>query len=446
MIITRRINSTIAISRIIGLFDFRVPFFVIRDPEVIKQLAVKDFDHFVDHRSFIDDNVDTLFGNTLSALSGEKWRDMRATLSPAFTGSKMRKMFTLVSACAIDMAEHFKEQAVSVSEIHCNLKDIFSKFTNDVIATSAFGIHVNSFRDTDNDFLKAGSSISNANTPLVMLKFVLMLFMPSVMKALNIELFDKSIGNFFRSMVLGNIRTREENGIFRPDMINLLMEVKQGVNKNIDEDDSHSDIGYATVEESNVGKAMVKRQWNDDEIVAQCLLFYAAGFDTASTVLSFIGYELAINPDVQQKLYEEIIGMNRELNGKPLSYDSVQKLQYMDMVISETLRMWPPAGLTDRVCVKDYVYENGGTKFVIEKGQYFWIPIFGLHHDPKYFPSPEKFDPERFNNENKDNIVSGTYMPFGVGPRNCIGKTLRALFIKNIHLQRALINILHSIY
>lgn len=409
------------IYRIIGLFDFRVPFFMIRDPEVIKQLAVKDFDHFEDHRSFVDENTDRLFGNSLFMLKGEKWRDMRATLSPAFTGSKMRQMFTLISECAIDMTEYFKEQAVNGSEVHCELKDVFSRYTNDVIATSAFGIRTNSFKDRDNDFLTAGLSFGKLNSPLNGLKFFLLRLIPSVMKALDIELMDKALGKFFRTMVLGNIKTREENGIFRPDMINLLMEVKQGVYKQNDEEESHANIGFATVEESNVGKATVKREWNDDEIVAQCFLFFIAGFDTSSTLLSFMGYELATNPAIQQKLYEEIVEMNETLSGKPLNYDSLQKMQYMDMVLSETLRMWPPAGLTDRFCVKDYVYNDGNTKFVMEKGRFFWIPIFALHHDPNYFPNPETFDPERFGNDNKDNIIPGTYLPFGVGPRNCIG-------------------------
>lgn len=59
--------------------------------------------------------------------------------------------------------------------------------------------------------------------------------------------------------------------------------------------------------------------------------------------------------------------------------------------------------------------------FNVEKGRTFMIPVYGFQHDPRYFPDPEKFDPDRFNDENKNNILPGTYLPFGVGPRNCIG-------------------------
>lgn len=405
------------------MFDGRIPFYFIRDPDIIKQLAVKDFDNFEDHRSFIDENTDRLFGNSLFMLKGEKWRDMRATLSPAFTGSKMRQMFELVSECAVDMATHFKELAAGGKEVHCEMKELFSRYANDVIATSAFGIRVNSFKDKDNDFYKAGIAFTNINSPLSIMRLLFLRLIPSVMKMLDIQLLTQSLQVFFRTMVLGNIKTREENGIIRPDMINILMQVKKGgTDKLTDDEEKHSNSdGFATVEESTIGKRTVKRNWNDDEIVAQCFLFFAAGFDTSSTLLSFLGYELAVNLDIQQKLYEEIREMNKVLEGKILNYDLLQKMQYMDMVISETLRKWPPAGLTDRVCVKDYLYDDGTFKFTIEKGRAFWIPIYSLHHDPNYFPNPDKFDPERFGDENKNNIQPGTYAPFGIGPRNCIG-------------------------
>lgn len=92
----------------------------------------------------------------------------------------------------------------------------------------------------------------------------------------------------------------------------------------------------------------------------------------------------------------------------------------MDMFISETLRLWPPAPGTDRVCVKDYSYDDGQVKFMVEKDTVLQIPIVGLHRDEKYWEDPKKFNPERFSDENKDNITPGAYFPFGVGPRNCI--------------------------
>lgn len=214
---------------------------------------------------------------------------------------------------------------------------------------------------------------------------------------------------------------RKRDNIYRPDMIHLLMQAREGSLKIESEEKSIEVDGFATVEESDVGKRAVNRVWDGEEIVAQWFLFFAAGFETVSTVLVFTSYELIANPYIQQKLYEEIVATNEQINGKRVNYDSLQRMKFLDQVICEVLRKWPPAVATDRACVKDYQYDDGKLKFDIEKSHIIQIPIYDIHHNPKYFLDPDRFDPERFNEENKHNIAPGTYIPFGVGPRNCIG-------------------------
>lgn len=86
----------------------------------------------------------------------------------------------------------------------------------------------------------------------------------------------------------------------------------------------------------------------------------------------------------------------------------------------------------DRMCVKEYTIEStnpGEMTLTIPKGMQVLIPTRAIHYDPKYFPNPNRFDPERFSEQNKHSIVTGSYMPFGVGPRNCIGRTSKLLEI-----------------
>lgn len=146
------------------------------------------------------------------------------------------------------------------------------------------------------------------------------------------------------------------------------------------------------------------------------------GFDLVSNLLTTMAYELIANPEVQQKLYDEIKATHDMRQGKRLDYDTLQKMKYLDQVVTETLRKWPPASQLDRLCVKDYSYDDGDLKFSMKKGTELMIPVYGIHHDPQYYPNPERFDPERFSDENKDHIVPGSFLPFGNGPRNCIGK------------------------
>jgi len=159
-------------------------------------------------------------------------------------------------------------------------------------------------------------------------------------------------------------------------------------------------------------------QLDDDGIVANAVLFMLAGYDTTQSLLIYCAYALALNQDVQDRLRTEVDFVLEENDGE-FSYDSVIKMVYLDMVINETLRVYPPAFGTERGCTKDY--KIPGTEFTLKKGGGILIPIYGLHHDPQYFPEPESFNPERFSPENKGKINQYTFLPFGQGPRNCIG-------------------------
>lgn len=405
------------------MFDFRVPQFVLRSPEVIKKIGVKDFEFFEDHRTFADERIDKLWGNSLFLMKGEKWRHMRATLSPAFTGSKMRQMFEFVSECADDVVKHFLTRSANGEQINVEMKDLFSRYTNDVIASCAFGIKINSLTDPNNEFYVKGKTIMDFSGIKKIAKMIIMNKLPALAIALKMKMLDPFFSDTFKNMVLETMEVRKSHNIFRPDMIQLLMQVRDGTLKHQKTDEkSKEKEGFATVEESHVGQVSVNRKWNDDEIVAQCFLFFLAGFDTSSTLLTFSSYELVANPEIQQKLYEEICEVNDQLDGKRINYDTLQKMKYLDQFICEVLRKWPPAGQVDRVCVKDgYTFNNDdGLRFKVEKGTTFIIPIFGIQHDPAYFPEPDKFDPERFSDENKDNIQPGTYIPFGIGNANVI--------------------------
>lgn len=405
---------------------------MLRDPVAIKQITVKDFDHFMDHRglSNSDNNANELLGKALSVLTGQKWKNMRTTLSPAFTGSKMRQMFTLIANCADAVANSLRKDIETTGKpLVLDMKNVFSKYTNDVIATSAFGIEVNSLENPDNEFFVMGKNAMSPNKWLMMARLTIVQVAPRLAKWFNIKFISTKIENFFRTLVLDTIRTRERHNIIRPDMIHLLMQSRKGQLKEETDDNFSETDSIASVKESAITTDRQQSatpnktaEWTDDDVVAQCLQFFFAGFETSATLLAFVSHDMATNPAVQSKLIAEIDLVLANANGT-LTYTALQSMKYLDMVVSESLRKWPPAPITDRLCVKEYKYvEDGQTKWTIEKGQMLWIPIMGLHYDPKYFPNPHEYDPERFNEENVGNIVPGSYMPFGMGPRSCIGK------------------------
>lgn len=140
------------------------------------------------------------------------------------------------------------------------------------------------------------------------------------------------------------------------------------------------------------------------------------------------------NQDIQDKLKSEIQDVLAELNGEQLTYEVLNNMKYMDCVVSEGLRKWPFNAQTDRVCTKSVEIQDPetGESIQLNPGDKVMIPIVGLHRDPNYFPDPMKFDPDRFSEENKNNINPSSYIPFGAGPRMCIAHRFAFMEIKVI--------------
>ncbi|KAL1509576.1 hypothetical protein ABEB36_004288 [Hypothenemus hampei] len=417
-------------SRYGGTYQFTLPSLILKDPELIKQITIKDFDHFTDHRAFVNPEADPLWSNNLFALTGQKWREMRATLSGSFTSSKMKHMFEVINEAAQNFSTHFMKKKENIIELE--MKDAFTRFTNDVIATSAFGLKVDSLEEPNNTFYTMGKAITNFSSFLVTLKFLFFMVLPSIFKHFKLTIVSRAPTTYFQNTITETIKVREEKNIVRKDMINLLLEARKGKQT---EESNAIETGYATVQEDSYFDKVKFKQakyLSDDDITSQALIFFIAGFDTVSTALCYGAHEIAMNKDVQDKLREEIRETDKLNNGK-LSYDALLKMKYMDMVFSEILRKWPPVFSIDRVCTKPYTIEP---KYPDEKpvhlkvGDICLLPMFGLHRDPKYFPKPEVFDPERFSDENRDQIIPYSYIPFGSGPRNCIGSRFAILECK----------------
>jgi cytochrome P450 family 9 len=151
------------------------PVLIVRDPELIKSITIKNFENFVDHTGFLSSEADPIWGKNLFAsegkkpflsfvfcevtVVGERWKDLRQSLSPVFTSSKMRNMFILMDECAKQLVDYFKDKNQDITEVE--LKNVFTRYTNDTIATAAFGIKCDSFKDQNNEFLLKGYELSN---------------------------------------------------------------------------------------------------------------------------------------------------------------------------------------------------------------------------------------------------------------------------------------------
>ncbi|XP_011865318.1 PREDICTED: cytochrome P450 9e2-like [Vollenhovia emeryi] len=386
-------------AKYVGTFNFNKSIVMIRDLELIKSVTIKNFDAFQDHLFFGNETQDPLFGTNLFALRGDKWRDIRVLLSPAFTASKMKAMFPLISECAVNFSEYVT--SVPADKRVMEMKDIFTRYANDVIATCAFGINVDSMRDPENEFLNFGKNATNFGL-IPLIKILLYQHSPSLIRLFNLKIIDDRTTKFFVNLVADTMRIREEKGITRPDLIQLLIESKS--------------------------KREPGRELTIMNMTSQAFIFFLAGFETSSTLMSFAAHEIATNPDVQEKLRNEIDKVLEVTNGQP-SYEAINGMKYLNAVISEALRKYPPQAMTDRLCVKDFELPPalpGAKPYLVKEGMLLYIPFYPLQHDPKYFPEPDKFKPERFLDAG-DQCNLNAYYPFGVGPRMCIGNRFALL-------------------
>ncbi|XP_046627952.1 cytochrome P450 9e2-like [Neodiprion virginianus] len=380
-------------AKYVGFFDFASPVVLLRDPELIRLIAIKNFENFPDHKMFAQEVPDSFFKESLFGLQGKRWKDTRTLLSPSFTSSKMKTIFKLVKECAVNLVRHLKTRGDDSNVF--DMRNILARYTNDVILTSAFGISMDSLAEPENEFYVMGGKASNFDGIRSTKLFVLRMF-PRLAKLFKVRLFDDKIVGFYNDVIKTSVTTRDARGIYRPDMLQLMMQARN-------KDESL--------------KLTVK------EMAAHAFLFYLGGFDTVSVLMTFAVHEITVNPDVQEKLQAEVDRVVEECDGD-VTYEALHAMRYLDAVVNETLRLHTPATLIDRVCREKFELPPalpGLNPFVVEPGVSLWFPTSALQRDAEYFSDPEKFDPERFNDANKSSVDSMTYIPFGVGPRMCIG-------------------------
>lgn len=164
--------------------------------------------------------------------------------------------------------------------------------------------------------------------------------------------------------------------------------------------------------------------------------FMFEGHDTSAAGITFILLLLGTHPDVQELVYEEIREAVVRNNCQPLSITQFGELNYLDRVIKECLRLYPPVAFISRELTDDVVLSDN-TK--IPRGIMMHFHIFDLHRDEEQFPDPEKFDPDRFLPDNSAKRHPYAYLPFSAGPRNCIGQKFALLEIKTL-VQYVLMN------
>ncbi|XP_054167645.1 cytochrome P450 3A24-like [Oppia nitens] len=421
-------------GRIVGYYLGGKPFVLVADPELLKVIQIKEFHEFSKRQLLLNDsglNPNPRFKHSLISCKDSRWKQMRSNLSPTFSGAKLKQMTPIIESTINKFLSRVADNERQRQEF--DIYDLFQGLTMETIAKAGFGFDSESQTKDEDAVIEAVKAVFNVSVGQVLL--FLWLVFPEFRFIINpIRILIDKVKDYFGYSDHGFLlkisdqlikQRRANNGSNNQrDLLQLMLESEASGMLSNDKLSISSDM-------NDDNDIEVKEKWSkkskmtDDEISANAVLFFEAGYETTSTALGYLMHILINKQDIQEKVRQEVKEL-METEGK-LDYNTVTKLKYLEQVIYETLRVYPPVTtFISRTPRNDFHY-NGLT---LQKGVDIRVPLYYLHRDPELWTKPEVFDENRFSDENKHLVNPVVWQPFGVGPRNCIGMRFALLEIK----------------
>ncbi|XP_065299921.1 cytochrome P450 3A5-like isoform X4 [Dermacentor albipictus] len=391
-------------GKVFGYYMAEIPYVIISDLDMIKECFVKQMQIFHERPPMLIP-VEPLLSSLLY-VTGVRWKKVRSVVNPSFSSTKMKHLTrTIVSCC---------EKTLEVINSHVdggqpvNMTKLFKGLSLDVVSKCALAWEVDCQGDPNDPLLKVVRSVAeDTEGTLVegalkvpafrgLLRWV---FPFTEISRIYCDLLER-----LRQIIKLRRRGHQPSTL---DMLQLLLDAQEGTEQN----------GFE-------GRKPHIPLITDDELLGNCFVFLVAGYETTATAMSIAMYELAMHPDEQEVIYSEMM-QGLEHSGE-LTYEVIHQLKRLDMFVCECLRMYPPIALiTSRQCNKDTVVL--GQRF--PAGVNVMAPTWQVHHDPEVWPNPFQFDSERFRGGARAHHPAA-FMPFGLGPRECLGKRFSILEIK----------------
>ncbi|XP_011642831.1 probable cytochrome P450 6a13 [Pogonomyrmex barbatus] len=387
----------------VGFYNFMTPSLFVLEPELVKTVLQTNFTNFHENGLKINPDLDPLLANNPFFNYGEKWIIGRKRLTYAFSSMRLKILLESVKQVCEKFENYVDKKLGKTGRAELELKELFARFTSQVVAGAGFGVDGMSFDDEKEkeSFYTMGKSFLEGSS-LNNLIFTFVLFIPSLGKMLRMRLVPKKIDHFFRTLVVDIMEQRRRETTRRNDFLQLMVDLEK----------TEGDEFDSTV------------------LASHAMSFFVDGNETSNTTLSFIGYNLATNPKVQEKLREEVISVLNKYDGV-ITYEALREMTYMDQVISESQRITPALGFLSKICTEDIeIKGSDGVVCRVERGTPVLIPIHALAKDPRYWENPEEFDPDRFGPDRKNSIERFAFLPFGEGPRICVGMRMALLQMK----------------
>ncbi|XP_046373795.1 cytochrome P450 3A24-like [Haliotis rufescens] len=400
-----------------GYFEGPTPVLVTSSTDILHQVFIKQFSKFHARKVFPvqvdpdkDEDVHMFFAR------GERWKRLRSIVNPAFSSAKMRMMSPVINKCVDNLVDNVGGECDRNAAF--NIHEQFQRLTLDTILHCAFNLKSRALQDPNDPFLKHCHGVITDTTKRPLLFLLGFLFPALHALWIFIYYFLRNIqfNPFFwlEEKINAVIEERKSTNFDGKDMLQLMMKAR--FKGRCFPYEKETEKGFE-MSQNNANQNIAKTLSNK-EIVSQALLFTLAGYETTSTSLAYIFYELARNPHIQENIWEEIQQHYPNKNDVP-NYDNVRGLTYLEQVIKETLRKYVVASnVIARQCRETAVVEG----ITIPKGMLVQADVWSLHRrEDLWGPDAEEFQPQRFAPEKQRARHPMAWMPFGGGPRMCAG-------------------------
>ncbi|EGI69511.1 PREDICTED: cytochrome P450 9e2-like [Acromyrmex echinatior] len=398
-----RIYNTYRDRSMIGIYNFMTPTLVVREPELVKTVLQTSFTNFHENGLKLDPKLDPLLANNPFFTYGEKWITGRKRLTYAFSSMRLKILLETVKQVCQTFEGYLDKKLDKAGKVELELKELFSRFTSQVVSNAGFGVDGLSFDEEKekDSFYAMGKSFLDS-TVLNNIIFTFVFFIPALGKIFKTRFLPKKADQFFRAIIANVMEQRRKETTPRNDFLQLMTDLER----------------------------MEGDKFDLEILTSHAVSFFVDGYETSSSVLSFVGFHLANNPKVQEKLREEVVSVLNKYDGV-ITYEALKDMTYMDQVINESMRFTPTLGFLSKVCTEaTELRGSDGLVCHVERGMHILIPISGLQIDPRYWENPKEFDPDRFGPDRKHNIEKFTFLPFGEGPRMCVGMRMAQLQMK----------------
>jgi len=348
--------------------------FLLNHPDYVRDLLVTHHGRF--HKGRALQRAKRLLGAGLLTSEGEFHRRQRRLAQPAFHRQRVNSYARVMTEFASETSARWRDQQT------LDISEEMSRLTLSIVGKTLFDADVG--RDAD--------EVGAALTEVMNLFSYLMLPFSELLEKLPLppqRRFQRARARLDR-VIYRIIEERRQRGEDRGDLLSMLL-------FSVDEEGDRAGM-------------------TDEQLRDEAMTLFLAGHETTANALTWAWYLLAQNAEAEKELHAEL---DRVLEGgRPPTAEDLPALRYTEMVVAETMRLYPPAYAIGRLALEDH--EVGGYR--IPRGSLVLVSQYVMHRDPRFFPEPERFDPTRFAPEARSERPQFSYFPFGGGVRRCIGE------------------------